>query len=210
MSISELSIKVEDLETLITSVKETSFHNTTLIMTILAFAVAVLSLLGTTVIQNLIKEKFSNFYETNMESLKAEIRIETKKELSKSEFQDDLTENIKESLYLDITERFVPTLISRSITVEGHSPISFSKVYNAYILIDGSIIIHSPNVSVFTLPTSYRPLSKKKIMTLARRVSDGYLYPVEIEINTKGSFLIVSKMHGSSEIHLNMEMLSIK
>lgn len=209
MSISELSIKVEDLETLITSVKETSFHNTSLIMTVLAFVVAVLSLLGNSVIQNLIKEKFSNFYEENMESLEAEIRIETKKELSNSDFRKDIGENVKDLIYSEINERIEPTLTNGANGVGGYSRVSYSRVNEAYILIDGSIVVPAPNLSMFTLVTGYRPMKKKKIMTIAKRESDGYLYPVEIEVNTKGAFSIVSKMHGPSEVHLNMEMISM-
>lgn len=210
MSISELIIKVEDLETLIDSVKETSFHNTTLIMTVLAFAVAVLSLLGNSVIQNLIKERFSNFYETNIDSLKAEIRIETKKELSNSDFRNDVNNTVKESIYSEVKERVEPTLTYGSSRVEGYSPISYTKINDAYILIDGSILINSPEVSAFTLAVGYRPLQKKKIISLAKRESDGYLYPIEIEVSQNGSFSVVSKMYGPSEVHLNMEMISIK
>ena len=209
MSISELGIKVEDLETLITSVKETSFHNTSLIMTVLAFVVAVLSLLGNSVIKNLIKERFTNFYDKNIESLQAEIRIETKKELSNSDFRNDVNNTAKESIYSEIKERVEPTLTYGANRVEGYSPISYTKINDAYILIDGSVIISYPDVSVFTLAVGYRPLRKKKIIAVAKSESDGHLYPIEIEVSQNGSFSVISKMHGPSEVHLNMEMISI-
>lgn len=209
MSISELGIKVEDLETLITSVKETSFHNTSLIMTVLAFVVAVLSLLGNSVIKNLIKERFTNFYDKNIESLQAEIRIETKKELSNSDFRNDIGDNVKDLIYSEMNERIEPTLTNGANAVDGYSRVSYSRLNEAYILINGSIVVTAPSLSMFTLAAGYRPMKKKKIITFAKRESDGYLYPVEIEVNPQGAFIIVSNMYGPSEVHLNMEMISI-
>lgn len=187
-SINELSVKVNDLETLITSIQDMVMHNINTVYAVASLILALVAITGFSYIKNTVNNRFDLFYEENNKKLFEKIMVEIEKE-------DTRLNSLS----------FHPTTLNGMFHDENN-PLTISILDNKTIAIFGTAIFEgSENQQLLSIPRNFKINRTFVFSIIGENMQNGKMNHVFLEFRDNGIFS-KSNVSEKTKLHFNTVM----
>lgn len=190
-SFSELSVRVDDLETLITSIQDMVMYNINTVYVVSSLILTLVAITGFSYIKNTVNKRFDIFYEENNKKLVGKIMSEIKKE-------DARFNNLN---YHPSTQG--------GMFHDENNPLTISVLDNRTIAVFGTSIFEGPpNQQLFSIARNFKIDRTFLFPVIGENLRNGKMEHVFLEfkdngIYSKSNFSEKTRLHFNTVMHLD-------